>query len=421
MYRYMLLFVSITGCVALAGWPAPAAAQTPPSNVNDVRVTQVDNSNYPEVTLYVAATDANGAPVGTLSAANFTLTEDGTPVEVTGFSGDGSIINAALVLDRSHSMDEDDKLEGAQDAAHAFVEQMRPFDQTALIAFASWSDIVQPFATSPEQLHDGIDAIELAGGTALYDAIIAGVDALQAVEGRRVLLVLSDGQDCRELRSYNCPAEYGSRAPVEAAIAYANEHEQPVYVVGLGSRDSISEPVLQRIAGETYGEYFYAPTADQLAELYARLAGNVQAEYALTYTSPRPFYDGTRRDIQVQVGTAVSAGTYTEHHLINVQSNPLVGLVLALPLLGLLVLPAVVQRRGWRPWPRHTAVPAAAPAMTVPVEEEAAALPAPAATATPPQRAAPAGRLTHYCDQCGETIRPNAKFCGHCGNQLGGE
>ncbi|NJO06408.1 MAG: VWA domain-containing protein [Chloroflexaceae bacterium] len=288
MYRYMLLFISITGCVALAGWAAPVAAQTPPSNVHDVRVTQVDNSNYPEVTLYVAATDASGAPVGTLSAANFTLTEDGTPVEVTGFSGDGSIINAALVLDRSHSMDEDDKLEGAQDAAHAFVEQMRPFDQTALIAFASWSDIVQPFATSPEQLHDGIDAIELAGGTALYDAIIAGVDALQAVEGRRVLLVLSDGQDCRELRSYNCPAEYGSRAPVEAAIAYANEHEQPVYVVGLGSRDSISEPVLQRIAGETYGEYFYAPTADQLAELYARLAGNVQAEYALTYTSPAP-------------------------------------------------------------------------------------------------------------------------------------
>ncbi|NJO06407.1 MAG: zinc ribbon domain-containing protein [Chloroflexaceae bacterium] len=59
--------------------------------------------------------------------------------------------------------------------------------------------------------------------------------------------------------------------------------------------------------------------------------------------------------------------------------------------------------------------------MTVPVEEEAGALPAPAATATPPQRAAPAGRLTHYCDQCGETIRPNAKFCGHCGNRLGGE
>jgi hypothetical protein len=71
----------------------------------------------------------------------------------------------------------------------------------------------------------------------------------------------------------------------------------------------------------------------------------VQQEYLLSYTSPRPFYDGTRRDIEVHVAGVTVGGGYTERHLINVVSSPLVGLILLVPLAGLLVVPEVVSRR----------------------------------------------------------------------------
>jgi VWFA-related protein len=440
MRRLLPLILFLVGALLLAGLPPTAAAQPA---VSDVRVTQVDTSRYPEVTLYVAATDAAGQPRGGLRRADFGVTEDGTPVEISAFDGGGGAIAAALVLDRSGSMAERDKLAGAQDAARAFVQQMRPGDQTTLVSFDQSIRTAQPLTGQRDVLLHAVDRLRAEGGTALYDAVIAGVDALAPAEGRRVLLLLTDGQDCRDVAESVCPASYGSDATLDEAIGYANQHEQPLYIVGLGERgrDSsdergINESVLQRLASETYGEYFYAPRGDELAALYARLASDVQNEYRLTYTSPRPFYDGTRRDIRVSVGGATSSGGYVERHLINVQSNPLVGVLLLLPLVGLLLLPTLARRVNWRPgWMpgmrgRNGAADPQA-ARTVPVEDEAeddsptgGAAPhtdnGGPATATSTATATRTASATHrFCDQCGTPLRPGARFCGQCGAQTG--
>lgn len=438
----LLVLLALLALPALALMPAGRSQPVPPAGPG-ARVTQVDASHYPDVTVYVGVSGENGQPVGGLSARDFALTEGGQPVEIGQFvGGGGGAVSAVLVIDRSGSMAEADKIDGARDAAQAFVGQMRAADRTALIAFNSDSETLQPFTADTRALDRAIERIRPDGGTALYDSLVAGVDALASAQGRRALLLLTDGQDCRD--SSSCPDSFGSQNSLSEAIGYAAERAQPVYVIGLGergsdSRDGVDEQVLEQIARESGGEYFYAPDADQLAQLYRSLSAEIQKEYALTYRSPRPFYDGTRRDIQVQVGGGAAAGGYVERHLIDVRSDPLVGLLLLLPIAGALAAPALLRRRK--------------PASAAPVPALAEQLPpapaigstfhkAPSVIVIPPEgprctscdapllhagarfcaacgtaqlASPPAEPRRSFCDQCGRPMRAGARFCSACG------
>src|SRR5262249_652570 len=289
MRRILLLLPLVLLLLALVplfrqASPVPSAGQSP------ARVTQVDTAHYPNVTLYVGVTGKDARPVGGLSAGDFSMTEDGQPVKIDDFAGGAGPVSTVLVIDRSGSMDQNDKLAGAQAAARAFVEQMRPGDQTELITFNQRTSIDERFTGSQDDLLRAIDDIDADGGTALYDSMVAGVDALKSASGRRALLLLTDGQDCRG--STICPAVYASRRSLDQTIRYAEEQGEAVYVIGLGEggggeRDGIDESVLRRIADATSGEYFYAPDGDQLADLYRKLSAGIQQEYMLTYRSPR--------------------------------------------------------------------------------------------------------------------------------------
>lgn len=429
----LLLAVALILASALARPAAPAPGG------GAARVEQVDTGAYPQITLYVAVADPGGRPLAGLGSDDFAVTEDGAPVELLEFAGGGAgPVTSALVVDRSGSMEDEAKLEGAQAAAESFVELLRPGDRAALVPF---NEDVAPAAFTDDraELRDAIDALRADGGTALYDAVVAGVELLRDQPGRRLLVVLSDGQDCSAAFD-SCPAEYGSDTTLDEAIAYAQAAGQSVAVVGLGDRagggeQGIDEGVLQRIAEETGGRYFYAPDAAELADLYATLAGDVQQEYRLTYLSPRPFYDGTRRDIQVQAGSSLAAGAYTERHLINVVSNPLVGLVLLTPLAGLLILPAALRRRkqpAARPVGAGASSPApsalataspAGPALALPAGAMAAAgagavpVPGGAVAAGGPAPTGPAAQAApgRRCVGCDAPLRETARFCSACG------
>lgn len=376
-----------------------------------VRVEQVDTGAYPEITLYVSALDEQGRPRTGLDADDFAVTEDGTPVEIAEFGGvGGEPVTSVLVIDRSGSMDEDDKIEGARDAAEAFVDLMRPGDRAALLAFNNRVELDQGFTSDQGELLDAINDLEPNDGTALYDAVVEGVALLRAEPGRRLLLVLSDGRDC-SVPFDSCPDYAGSSHTLDEAIAYAEEAGQPIAVVGLGNRagggnEGIDETVLQQIATATGGRYFYAPQAADLAGLYAGLAADVQREYRLSYLSPRPFYDGTRRDIAVTVGGAAASVGYTERHLINVVSSPLAGIVLLVPLVGLLVLPRILRRRK-APTPAEPSAPAPAPQFAGPTLVPTTMAPgAPAVS-----------NAVRHCRHCKASIRATARFCSRCGKE----
>lgn len=398
MHRRALALAALLICGLL-----PISARASSTSPAPARVTQVDASRYPEVTVYVRVEDEAGALVPGLSADDFAITEGGRAVGLTGFAGGGaSPVTTLLVIDRSGSMDEAGKLRGAQEAARAFVGQMRPGDRTALLPFSSAPDAPSGFGGTRAALLDAVDALDADGGTAVYDSVIAAAEALRGESGRRAILLLTDGQDCRD--DPECPDEYGSRSSADQAIAAAQETGLPVIAIGLGDHGAygsagIDEDVLQLIAGETGGEYIYAPDAARLADVYRGLSAGIQSEYALTYRSPRPFYDGTRRDIAVSVGGAPAAQAgYLQRNLIDVRSNPVVGFVLLVPLLWALLLPgALRRRRGVAP-----ADPPAPTSLAQPPAEGATIVSAPAASRS-------------FCIECGRPLRQAARYCSGCG------
>lgn len=397
------------------------------------RVTQVDASQYPDVTLYVQVAFADGRPMVGLQAGDFRVTEDGQPVTIGGFAGSGaSAITTVLVLDHSGSMEDAGKMDGAREAAQVFVQQMRPGDRTAVVAFADEPEVIQPFTGDGVLLDSALRRLRANGATRLYDGLMMGVDLLRAVSGRRALVLLTDGRDC-----YQMPCdERASDATLDEVIAQAREAGVAVQVVGLGERGSaddragIDEGVLRRIADESGGGYFYTPSAGELVGLYGQLSADMQREYALTYRSPRPFYDGTRRDIAVvAAGMSAAGGGYVEQHFIQVQSSPVVGLMLLVPLVGALFLPVLLRRRGvgGQVSARGALMGVAdGPTMVQRVVRcqvcdalldgaDAAFCVDCGASQVPPR-----ADERVFCDQCGRAVRDGARFCSRCGAQTVG-
>lgn len=322
-----------------------------------VELAQIDTSKYPEITLYVSVRDRDGQIVEGLREEDFQVTEDGVPVDIIAFSaGIRSAIATVLTIDRSSSMGEESKMAGAKAAAMTFVELMRGHDKAALVAFNEDVMTVQSFTSDKAALKRQIQSLSPGGCTAWYDGVYDSVDLISTLEGRRSVILLSDGIDCREAWWLRFLGQ-GSSHTLDEAIQHARSADIPVYTVGFGQRatqevgnEGFDEVKLRRVATETGGKFYHAPDASELKRLYQSLSVEMQKEYVLTYRSPRPTYDGTRRNIVVTVQRSggepgvTTRGRYLERHLINIRSAPTLFLAFLLPLLLLLVLPTAVSR-----------------------------------------------------------------------------
>jgi len=408
--RY-LRHIILTLCALALMLPSAVRAAGGPQ----VRVTQVDNSKYPNVTVYVSVKDAVGQAITGLKQNEFSLTEDGTPVQIVDFRGGELVaISTVLVIDCSNSMNMDGKLDGAKQAALTFVDLLRSQDQAAVVMFRDTVSVAQPFTADPTTLKRAIENLGADGNTAWRDGLYMAVEMLQTAKGRRSIILLTDGMDNRSGNSQ------------EQVIAFARRASVPAYAIGLGSRSSwlqvvgggIDEDSLKQVAQQTEGKYYYTPSADELRALYASLAKGMQQEYALTYYSPRPTFDGTRRNIIVQVGGTSGGSAYLEKHLLNVHSDPLVGGVCLLPLLLALLVPAGVLALRRR---QATVAPPASlqppvwtppPVASPPTWTPPPTVPRPDWTPPAPPARPPAASV---CVKCGEPLRAGAKFCAKCG------
>lgn len=380
--RALPLVLYTIGALLLAVNALPAAADTPgPYNI---KIEQVDAHDFPLVTLYVSITDpASGDPVLGLVQDQFTVTEDGQEAEIVDFSaGNQGAIFTVLTIDRSGSMDDQGKMQGAKEAARAFAAMMRPQDQVALIVFNSRVNLWQNYTNDQARLRRRIDDLYPDGGTAWLDAVWETVDLMATVTGRRNAILLSDGMDNESDHSF------------PEVVAHAQAADVAIHTIGLGSGSELDEDMLQGMAAETGGTYHHTPSAFQLRALYKSFAEATQKEYVITFKSSRASYDGTRRNIQVAVGGSAGGGRYVETHLLNVRSSPLVALAFAFPLALALVMPVLRPRLQLRR--QRSATPESLPQVSPP--------PAPAAQPT--------------CPRCGRPVRVGARFCGYCRTPL---
>jgi VWFA-related protein len=304
LIMYSILLISL---VFLTGF-APLGQSTPEPQSPGVRITQVDAAQFPKVTVYVSVTDSNGEPV-VVSPSQLVLRENGsimTPDEVGG-KGDIGSLTTLLVMDISGSMNSGGKLKAAQAAASAYVDQSRPGDEIGLLTFNTKTEYVQPLTNDRQALLQAIEDLKARDDTAMYDTIARGIDILASTQGRKAIILLTDGLDNRSKRS---PQE---------VIQMVSPQGLSVSIIGLGdpshskgSITALNEPALSALATQAGGVYGYANNADSLRSLYERYGRAMQSEYALTYTSPAKLRDGVNRGLSVSLSGPAGAGISSE-------------------------------------------------------------------------------------------------------------
>ncbi len=312
-----------------------------------VRITQVDNSKFPNVTVYVSVTNTAGEPVG-IDPATIQISENGQtmqPVDVRGGGeggeGQAEPFTTMLVMDISGSMDKNDKFTAAKEAAKAYISQMRPGDQAGLITFDTQVHYVQPITSDINALLDAVDKLKTGSDTAMFNALIEAEKALEAASGRKAIIALTDGMDNQ------------SQSTADDVIAGISQGGLTVSTIGFGdastaSQAGLDEAALKSLAEKSGGLYSYAADSESLSALYQQYGRTLQSEYAITYVSPSTLRDGVNRTLNVTVSN-LGATTESQYNpggvLPEVSSSSLVlfGSILAVLLL-LLVVPGLVSR-----------------------------------------------------------------------------
>ena len=262
-----------------------------------IRITQVDTSQFPQVTVYVAVVDEDGQPVG-VNPSRLVIEENDVPIPLNQIQGTGEVgpLTTMLVMDVSGSMHVDGKLEAAKAAATAYVDQMRPGDQVGLLTFSTEIKYVQAVTTDRRAMVNAINALIGIGDTAMYDALIQAVDILETMDGRKAIIALTDGLDNQ------------SAAVPEDVLQRIGPSGLSISTIGLGDPEhgpgavtALDEEALMYLAENAGGLYGYANDEASLSNLYQNYAIGLQSEYVLTYTSPSALRDGVNRALSVSL------------------------------------------------------------------------------------------------------------------------
>ena len=232
--------------------------------------------NVKLVNIFVNVTDRNGAIVGGLTRDDFAIAEDGRPQQISVFERQSELpLNLTLAIDTSGSVKKD--LAEEADAAHRFVHAiLRPQDQMSLLQFATEVKELSPFTNKVAQIDHGLNQLHADYATALYDAILLGSEGLGKKDGRRVLVLVSDGGDTAKSTTY------------QQALESALRHEVMIYSIidvpieSSAGRDLGGEHALITLAEQTGGKSFYV-SAGGLDKAFAQLSDDLRTQYLIGY------------------------------------------------------------------------------------------------------------------------------------------
>ena len=242
------------------------------------------------------------------------------------------------------------------------------------------------------------------------DALVRASQMKFRDKAQRILILITDAPP-HQNDSY-------SRLTLDSTIATLTSASATVYVVGP------NEAGYPRLASERGGKFYDIVRNSDFTGLIDDIGTVIATQYRLTYHTLRPVPDGTLRGINVVVSREGQSGGGTgaalEPHLLNIQSNVLIGLVMLALLGGVAAAPLVLRKRPI-PAPDGASTPPLQPSVAPPVQ----ARPAPTWTPPPAPPIAPGPPLPSTvqmpptvspmtCWQCGKPLRPGARFCANC-------
>jgi Ca-activated chloride channel family protein len=226
-----------------------------------------------------------------LTRDDLVVLEDGVAQKVDAFQEAVAPVSVVLAVDASGSMTR--AADGVRAAALSFVEAVRPEDALSVLLFADTSAFAHGLTTDRQQSISAIHAYNARGGTALYDGLTDSLMRLKQTEGRKVVVLLSDGRD--EDNAGTGPGSARSRKDVLAAL---RETDATIYPIGLGSR--VDREFLERLAAESGGAAYFPEDVSSLRDDYARIVEELRRRYLVSYTSTNAVRDGAWRAVRIK-------------------------------------------------------------------------------------------------------------------------
>ena len=228
------------------------------------------------VNIFVNVTDKNGAIVGGLTRNDFAVFEDGRPQQIAIFERQSEVpLNLTLAIDTSGSVQKDMSEEEA--AAKRFAQAiLRTQDQMSVLQFATTVRELTPFTNKLGIIDHGLGQLRGDWATALYEAICVGSDRLGEKKGRKVLVVISDGDDTAKTSTYADALEAALRNEV---MIYSLID---VPIEASAGRDTGGEHALITIAEQTGGKHFYVGEGG-LDKAFARVSEDLRTQYLIGY------------------------------------------------------------------------------------------------------------------------------------------
>jgi Ca-activated chloride channel family protein len=241
--------------------------------------------------------DKNGRPALDLAADQFEIYEEGVKQKIEIFEPETQQpLDLTLMIDSSLSESKD--LDFETEAASRFIQKLvRPADRLALYEFADAVTQLAPFSSSVPTLQAALKHIVPGDGTAIYDAVYLGSEALARNPSgrRRVIVLVTDA------------GETTSRADFETARRAALRADALLYTIIVrvvkneSGRNTAGEHALETIADSTGGATYYPDTAGELGAMFDRIDRELRTQYRLGYyPNPRP-PDGAYRALEVRV------------------------------------------------------------------------------------------------------------------------
>lgn len=299
--RLLLLILACAGmCQAQQARPTP----TPPADGQDPQSIEI---KIRRVRLPITVMDKKGQLVSGLTQSDFLVFEDKVPQQIETFSddlGDAMPLYVAVLMDTSPSTL--GRLKFQQESAMNFIHTVvRPRRDRVLFAtFDHEVNLRQDFTDKIDLLDRAVMGVKKLGDkTALYDAIWQFCDEkLRSVAGRRVLVVVTDGEDTF------------SRADIRDAIDIAQRTETTIFAIStkggfvstvpgvqMGQVKDDKDRALTTLAEETGGVAFFSGDMLTLERSFTKIAKELRAQYLVTYKPVNESYDGSYRKIEVKL------------------------------------------------------------------------------------------------------------------------
>ncbi|PCJ20288.1 MAG: hypothetical protein COB02_04435 [Candidatus Cloacimonadota bacterium] len=256
-----------------------------------VEISSIDIKDFPDLEMQFRIVDRTGKVVSKLERKNIRLYENGTKIEnyFMQISKDPSEI--VLVVDDSGSMH--NYLKPLIKGIRKFIRLLKPNDLCTIVAFSDTVRVLSGPTSDKKKLLKSLRNLNGYGATSLYDAIYKAAEILPEFE-KTAIVLLSDGVD-QNKRNTGRISNYSAIDAVTKAV-----HKNiPIYTIGLGRL--INRQELKDFSRLSNGSFYYAPSINQLTDLYQLIARNLKSDVKIKYASPNLHKDGKYRNLELEV------------------------------------------------------------------------------------------------------------------------